>query len=210
MPKAEKAQGNAKGKGKNVAARVREAVEAPVREAGFRIWDVTFYKEAAEMILEISVDFAEPGGRAFSTDDCMTVTKIVDPILDELDPLDESYSLVVSGGGCVRDLRLDEHIRFALENRYPVSLRTFTAFDQTPAEDAGEPAPAKGKTGKKGKAGKANASGNKQFEGTIASFDDETLTLDTEAGPLRFDRKQIAKLTAFLDEGILNGDPQGD
>ncbi len=183
-------------KGKNIATRVREAVTEPIEQAGYRIWDVTYYKDVSEMVLEIAIDSAEPedGSPALplSTDDCMTVTKIVDPILDELDPIEESYSLMVSGGGCVRDLRLPEHFAYAADKHFPVTVKTFTALT------AGDK-PKKGKTKKK------SEQNGKQFDGYVSSFDDETLSLETESGILTLDRKQIAKATAWCDENVRDG-----
>ncbi|MBO4366393.1 MAG: hypothetical protein J5843_01915 [Clostridia bacterium] len=189
-------------KGKNIASRVREAVTGPIEQAGYRIWDVTYYKDVSEMVLEIAIDRAEPADGSpalpLSTDDCMTVTKIVDPILDELDPIEESYSLMVSGGGCVRDLRLPEHFAYAAEKHFPVTVKTFTAVT------AGQPEEAPSGEGKKGKAKKKTEQG-KQFDGYVKAFDDETLTLETETGILTFDRKQIAKATAWCDENVRDG-----
>ena len=191
-------------KGKNIASRVREAVTEPIEQAGYRIWDVTYYKDVSEMVLEIAIDRAEPedGSPALplSTDDCMTVTKIVDPILDELDPIEESYSLMVSGGGCVRDLRLDEHFAYAADHHFPVTIKTFTAVTSGQPEEAAT----ENHKGKKGKSKKRSEQG-KQFEGTVKAFDGDTVTLETESGIMTFDKKQIAKATAWCDENVRDG-----
>lgn len=158
-----------KGKAKNIAGRVREAVEPLVLGAGYSLWDVTFYKEAAEFILEVAID--KEGG--ISTDDCAVVTKLVDPLLDEMDPIEESYCLMVSGAGATRELREDAHLEYVLTHGYPVTLKTFTAVE-----------------------------GKKQFEGTLVSYDGEFVTLKADDAEKRFERKQIAKLTAECEESI--------
>ncbi|MBP5231575.1 MAG: hypothetical protein ILO68_07575 [Clostridia bacterium] len=135
MAPAEKNPGgrkNTRNSGKNIASRVREAVTKPVEDAGYSIWDVTYYKDVSEMVLEIAID-RKADGTPIGTDDCENVTKIVEPILDEMDPIEGSYSLMVSGGGIVRDLRTDEHLDYAIRNGYSVLFRTFTA---AAAEDA--------------------------------------------------------------------------
>ena len=53
----------------NIASRVKEAVLPLVEGAGYTLWDVTFYKEVSEWILEVSIDKEE----GISTDDCSVV-----------------------------------------------------------------------------------------------------------------------------------------
>ena len=158
-----------KGKAKNIAGRVREAVEPLIIGAGYSLWDVTFYKEAAEFILEVAID--KEGG--ICTDDCSVVTKLVDPLLDEMDPIEESYCLMVSGAGSLRELRDDSHLDYVLQKGYPVTVKTFVAVD-----------------------------GKKQFEGKLASYDDEKITFLIGEEEKAFERKQIAKLTAECEENI--------
>ena len=71
---------------KNVASKVRALVEEPIINAGYSLWDVSYYKEGPEMILEISID--KQGG--ISINDCSEVTRLIDPMIDELDPIEES------------------------------------------------------------------------------------------------------------------------
>lgn len=152
-----------KNKGANVAGRVRDAVQPLIEQAGYTLWDVTFGKEVSEYILEVSID--REGG--ISTDDCAKVTQLIDPIIDELDPIDESYCLQVSSAGYVRELREPSHMEYAITRALPVSLRTFAAVD-----------------------------GRKQFDGVLINFDDEGITLLENETEVRFGKKQIAKLTA--------------
>lgn len=154
-------------KKKNIASRVRDAVQPLIEQAGYSLWDVTFYKEASEPILEVSID--REGG--IGTDDCSVVTGIVDPILDELDPIEESYCLMVSGAGSVRDLRLPEHEAFAKEHGFPVTVRTFTAVD-----------------------------GQKQFEGTLIDSDETSVTIADQGKNRVLERRQIAKISCLCEE----------
>lgn len=163
---AEKSVSQSKGR-KNIAGRVREAVAPLIEQAGYTLWDVTFGKEAAEWILEVSIDRA--GG--IGTEDCAVVTRLIDPLLDELDPIEGSYCLAVSSAGTERELREPMHLSYALERRLPVTLRTFVAVD-----------------------------GRKQFEGTLASYDEESVTIEENGAETRFERKQIAKLVALCEE----------
>lgn len=153
----------------SIASRVKEAVLPLVEGAGYTLWDVTFYKEVAEYILEISID--KEGG--ISTDDCSVVTKLVDPVIDEIDPVEDAYCLMVSGAGSYRDLVLPLHFEYALERDLDVEVRTFAAVD-----------------------------GRKLFEGKLMAFDEDTVTILENGTELRLDRKQIAKCTSLPGEAI--------
>ena len=62
-------------------------------------------------------------------EDCSAVTKLIEPIIDEMDPIEESYCLQVSSAGVVRPLNRDEHIRFVSEGGMPVTVGLYTAVD---------------------------------------------------------------------------------
>lgn len=157
----------------NIASRVRAAVEPAVTGAGYKLWDVTYYKEGSEMILEIAID--REGG--ISINDCSEVTKLIEPIIDELDPIEESYYLQVASAGTVRSLDKNEHLDFARTNRLPVTLGLYVAVD-----------------------------GCKEFKGVIESSDSESVTLLCDGVSRRFTMKQISKINAeFETEEIKDG-----
>ena len=164
---ADKSTAQSKGR-KNIAGRVREAIQPLVEQAGYSLWDVTFSKQAAEWILEVSIDRA--GG--IGTEDCAVVTRLIDPLLDEMDPIEGSYCLAVSSAGTERELREPAHYEYALERRLPVTLRTFVSVD-----------------------------GRKQFEGTLTQYNEETVTVEENGTERQFTYKQIAKLDALCEEG---------
>lgn len=91
---------------KNVRETVIEAIEPTVTELGYRIWDVTYSKIGADYHLEITID----SDSGIFIDDCERVHRAIDPILDEVDPIEGFYYLEVSSPGIERELRLDEHI----------------------------------------------------------------------------------------------------
>ena len=150
----------------NIAAKVRAAVEGLITDAGYVLWDVAYYKEGPEMILEISID--KEGG--ISINDCSAVTRLIEPTIDELDPIEEAYCLQVASAGMVRPLNKDEHIRFACDNRLNVTVGLYVSVD-----------------------------GSKEFEGVIDSFDDESITLISDGVERRFDMKQISKINAEFE-----------
>ena len=92
--------------GKNVAATVRELITPTADEMGFYIWDVEFVKEGADKYLRITLDNEE----GININDCEAFHRAIDPILDEADPISESYILEVSSPGIERELKYQEHI----------------------------------------------------------------------------------------------------
>ena len=92
--------------GKNIASVVRELVTPVADEMGLFIWDVEFVKEGADKYLRITLDSEE----GININDCETFHRAIDPILDEADPISESYILEVSSPGIERELKYPEHI----------------------------------------------------------------------------------------------------
>ena len=78
------------------------ALAQPVVEAeGCEIWDVEYVKEAGAWYLRGYIDKA--GG--VSIDDCEAVSRALDPVLDEADPIPTSYIFEVSSAGVERELK---------------------------------------------------------------------------------------------------------
>lgn len=78
------------------------ALAQPVVEAeGCEIWGVEYVKEAGAWYLRVYIDKA--GG--VSIDDCEAVSRALDPVLDEADPIPTSYIFEVSSAGVERELK---------------------------------------------------------------------------------------------------------
>lgn len=103
-------------------AKVEEAVwkyiEPKVNELGLSIYDVEYIKEGTNWYLRIYIDKEE----GVSIEDCENVSRAVDPLLDELDPIKTPYSLEVSSPGIERVLRRDEHFKKYLNKEVEASL----------------------------------------------------------------------------------------
>lgn len=88
---------------KNVQQEIME-LAAPVVEAlNYELVDVEFVKEGANWYLRIYID--KPGG--ISIDDCQAVSEQISDILDEKDPIEQSYYLEVSSPGLERPLKTE-------------------------------------------------------------------------------------------------------
>ena len=74
---------------KTVRDSVREAIAPTVLELGYRIWDITYSKIGADYHLEITIDSDD----GINIEDCERVHRAIDPILDEVDPIESFYYL---------------------------------------------------------------------------------------------------------------------
>ena len=92
-------------KTKNTASVVTGLISETVASLGFELWDVEYVKEGADMYLRITIDSSE----AVDIEDCETVSRAVNNILDDADPIDEPYMLEVSSPGIERQLRTPRH-----------------------------------------------------------------------------------------------------
>ena len=72
-----------------------------VEEAGCTLWDVEYVREGSERFLRVYID--KQGG--VNITDCETVARAMDPILDEADPIAESYHFEVCSAGLERALK---------------------------------------------------------------------------------------------------------
>ena len=103
---------------KNIRETVKEAILPTVTELGYEIWEVTYSKVGADYHLEITID----SERGINIEDCEKVHRAIDPILDELDPIETFYYLDVSSPGVERELRTAEHISRSIGERVEAKL----------------------------------------------------------------------------------------
>lgn len=97
---------------------------APVAERmRFEIWDIRFEKEGASWFLRVFID--KEGG--ITIDDCEAFSRTIDAMLDEADPIEQSYYLEVSSPGLDRELIKPEH--FARYLGSLVDVRTIRPVD---------------------------------------------------------------------------------
>lgn len=98
------AKGNSRQPG-GAAAAVEALVRPTVEGMGLRLWDVRFEKEGPDWFLRVLIDRDE----ALDTDTCEAVSRAIDPLLDEADPIEQSYYLEVGSPGLGRRLTRPEH-----------------------------------------------------------------------------------------------------
>lgn len=103
---------------KNIAGTVTELVAPVADQMGIILWDVEFVKEGSKKILRITIDSEE--GIDITT--CEKFHRTIDPMLDEADPIDESYYLEVTSPGIEREIKTDAHIAMCEGERVELKL----------------------------------------------------------------------------------------
>ena len=159
--------------GKNVAERVRPLVEPVVESLGFILWDVEYKKEGSEYNLILTLDRDD---REITIDDCVDVTHAVNPVLDEADPIQDSYCLEVSSAGLERDLVRDSHLDKYLGCE--VEVRLFA-----PDAELG-----------------------KNFVLPLVSYNPSALVFKRDDGEYSLERSRIASVKTFVDYDKLFGE----
>jgi len=84
-----------------VTDQVTEFAKPIVEANGCSLWDVEYVREGSERFLRVYID--KEGG--VDIDDCERVHRAIDPVLDEKDPIAESYHFEVCSAGLERPLK---------------------------------------------------------------------------------------------------------
>ena len=103
--------------------RVSALVRPVVEEEGCSLWDVEYVREAGTWYLRVFID--KDGG--VSIDDCERISRRLDPILDEEDPIPESYVFEVGSAGAERELKRPSD--FEQFMGHEVELRLYRPLD---------------------------------------------------------------------------------
>ena len=101
-----------------VTDQVRAFSQPVVEGLGCTLWDVEYVREGGEWFLRLYID--KEGG--VGIDDCEAVSRAVDPILDQEDPVPGRYHFDVSSAGQERPLRRPEHLARSLGKTVAVRL----------------------------------------------------------------------------------------
>lgn len=80
---------------------VSDLARPVVVEEGCSLWDVEYVREAGEWYLRVYID--KEGG--VGIDDCERISRRLDPLLDEADPIPDSYVFEVGSAGAERELK---------------------------------------------------------------------------------------------------------
>lgn len=95
---------------------VRELAQPICDELGLFLWDVRFEKEGANWYLRVYIDC--DGG--ISVEDCEALHRPLDQLLDEVDPIPQSYVFEVCSPGLGRKLERPEHFEVCIGDEVKV------------------------------------------------------------------------------------------
>ena len=135
----------------NISTIVQEFLERPIADLGYELYDVEYSKKTNGMNLTIYI--TSPNG-PINLEDCEKVHRMVDPLLDELNPTaDMPYYLNVSSVGLDRPIKTDKDYKRALGQI--VEIKLFTQVGD-----------------------------KKQYKGKLISFDVSKVTIEIEMATL--------------------------
>lgn len=153
------------------AARVEALVRPIVEGMGLRLWDVRFEKEGPDWFLRVLIDRDE----VLDTDTCAEVSHAIDPVLDEADPIEQSYYLEVGSPGLGRRLTRPEHYEALKGQKCAVRLI------------------------------RPDEAGSREAEGVLEGLDgDGNVTLTTPAGAYTFPLKAAGYVKLCDDENLFD------
>lgn len=129
--------------GRNTIKIVEDLVRPVLEQMGLELWDVRFEKEGPDWFLRILIDRDTP----LDMDTCEAASRAIDPVIDEADPISQSYYMEVGSPGLGRRLTRPEHFKKFLGQTVEVCLV------------------------------RPDESGNRLYEGELTAFEDGQLTL---------------------------------
>jgi len=106
----------------NIREKVLPLAQKAAADCGVELWDLEFVREGGEYFLRLYIDSPDGVG----IDDCEAVSRAIDPMLDEADPIEQSYNLEVSSPGIFRELKTPEH--YAASVGMNVRAKLYTAL----------------------------------------------------------------------------------
>ena len=109
---------------------VAELARPIVEEQGCELWDVEYVREGSEYFLRLYLD--KEGG--VDINDCEAVSRALDPILDEHDPIPDRYQFEVCSAGLERVLKRPADFQKFMGSPITVKLyRPYNGMKEIPA-----------------------------------------------------------------------------
>lgn len=141
-----------------------EKIAPSIEKMGYEVVDVEYKKEADGMNLIFYIDC----DKGVTLDDCEKVSKVIDPMLDELNPTDDQpYILIVSSQGLDRPLKTDRDFKRHIGDEIEITL--FSKID-----------------------------GKKVFKGELVSFNEGEVTILDGDKTLSLSREKIAHIVPII------------
>ena len=154
--------------GHNTVQIVEQLVRPVVEGMGLSLWDVRFEKEGPDWFLRVYID--KPGG--LDIDTCEDATRAINPVIDEADPIDQSYYLEVGSPGLGRRMTRPEH--FAKYMGQKIAARLI----------------------------RPDENGCREYAGILAGFEGQTVTLEAPEGTVQFELPAASFVKLCDDENL--------
>ncbi len=152
---------------KNIATTVAEFFGEKIDALGYELYDVDYSKKQNGMNLTLFI--VNKSGEAITLDDCKRVHRMVDPLLDDLNPTgDVPYYLNVSSLGIDRPIKTEKDFRY--NKGKLVDMKLFQALDN-----------------------------KKEFVATIVDIADGKVELLLENKPISIELKMIASCKLHVE-----------
>ena len=154
-----------------IAETVEKLISSAVTDLGYVLWDVAYLREPDGFNLLVTIDRNE----GITLEDCEKVTRAINPLLDEADLIDDSYSLEVSSPGIERVLKRPHHFSAMVGQKVKVNL-----FARATEEIA-------------------CIAGKKSFEAILGERCEKTLTLTVDGQELTLPTESISKVKTIFE-----------
>lgn len=106
-----------------VTEQVAQFAEPVIEALGCQLWDVEYVREGSEYFLRVYID--KDGG--VDINDCEAVSRALDPILDEKDPIEGSYHFEVCSAGLERVLKRPQDFERFMGS--PITLKLYRPYN---------------------------------------------------------------------------------
>ncbi|MCY6372514.1 ribosome maturation factor RimP [Clostridium ganghwense] len=100
-----------------------QLIEPIVSQLAYELYHIEYVKEQGENYLRLYIDKEE----GISLEDCEKVSRKVSSMLDEKDPIEDSYYLEVSSPGVERILYSDKHLNKYINHM--ITIKLFKLFE---------------------------------------------------------------------------------
>ena len=104
--------------------RIFDAFAGEIQKLGYELVDVEIANEQGSRVLTFYID--SPNG--ITVEDCERVSRFLDPLIDEMDPIEESFFLSVSSPGLDRPLKKPRDFERFLGK--PVTVKLYAKIDK--------------------------------------------------------------------------------
>jgi len=102
-----------------IAEKLINLLTVPIKSEGYELLEVEYNKHGSNQTVQLIIDSIN----GIRIDDCVAVNRIAQKVLDNGNPISDSYSIEVSSPGLFRKLKTAEHYKTFTGERIRVRLQ---------------------------------------------------------------------------------------